>query len=268
MEEKQQAPEVQPTENQSSELHSSPRKRNLISYFKAFLMLFLAVFCGFLAENYRDNQSEIAYAKEYAKSLIQDLENDTVMINGTIEQKLIILKSIDSISELVHQGISGNMVKGSFYYHAQMVSFSPITIWNDATLIQVTQSGNLRYFKNAELVNKISAYYSREGYISGLVESDRTKRNTTLEIKSRILNNYHYKPFSSLLPRKENEIIDSLMNVLMPLQNSDKDLLNEFANSLENRRFYLTLVLNETYPNIKRQAHELILDLKKEYNIE
>jgi hypothetical protein len=208
------------------------------------------------------------YAKEYAKSLIKDLENDTIMINDGIEQKTVIINFIDRISETIHQGIPGNMVKGSFYYHAQMVSFSPTAVWNDATLIQITQSGNLRFFKNAELVNKISAYYSRQGYITGLIDADKIKRNTTLEIKSRILNNYHYKPFSSLLPRRENEIDDSLMHVLMPLQNSDKDLLNEFANSLENRKFYFTLVISETYPLMKSQAHELILLLKKEYNIE
>ena len=268
MEENQNNPVVKPTENQQPVSPSTAEKRNLISYFKEFLMLFLAVFCGFMAENYRDNQSEITYAKEYAKSLIKDLENDTIMINGSIEQKNVILKSMDSISEIIHLGFSGNMVKGSFYYYTQMVSFSPTAIWNDATLIQITQSGNLRYFKNAELVNKISAYYSRQGYISGLVESDKIKRNTTLEIKSRILNNYHNKPFSSLLPRRENMIADSLVHVLMPLQNSDKDLLNEFSNSLENRKFYFTLVISETYPMIKSQAHELILLLKEEYNIE
>lgn len=268
MEETPNNPEIQPAENPQPVLLASAPKRNLISYFKEFLMLFLAVFCGFLAENYRDNQSEIAYAKEYAKTLIKDLENDTIMINDVIEQKTVIINFIDSISETIHQGIPGNMVKGSFYYQAQMVSFSPTAVWNDATLIQVTQSGNLRFFKNAELVNKISAYYSRQGYISGLIDSDKIKRNTTLEIKSRILNNYHYKPFSSLLPSRKNEIADSLMHGLMPLQNSDKDLLNEFANSLENRKFYFTLVISETYPMIKSQAHELILLLKKEYNIE
>ncbi len=268
MGENQNNPEVQAAENSQPVLLISPSKRNLISYFKEFLMLFLAVFCGFLAENYRDNQSENTYAKEYAKSLIKDLENDTVMINGVIGQKNVILKSMDSISEIVHQGVPGNMVKGSFYYYAQMVSFSPTAVWNEATLIQITQSGNLRYFKNAELVNKISAYYSRQGYISGLIDADKIKRNATLEIKSRILYNYHYKPFSSLLPSRENEIADSLMHVVMPLQNSDQDLLNEFANSLENRKFYFTLVVTETYPMIKSQAHELILLLKKEYNIE
>jgi hypothetical protein len=267
MEENKNIPEIPYTQSQES-IVASGSKRDWTSYFKEFLMLFLAVFCGFMAENYRDSQSENTYAKEYAKSLVKDLENDTIMINGANMQKNIILKSIDSISEIIHHGISGYMVKGSFYYHAQMVSFSPSTIWNEATLIQITQSGNLRYFKNAELVNKISSYYSRQGYISGLIDSDKIKRNTTLEIKSRILNNYHYKPFSSLLPSRENESVDSLMHVLMPLQNSDKDLLNEFANSLENRRFYFTLVISETYPMMKSQAHELILLLKKEYNIQ
>ena len=267
MEENKNIPKTPSTESQES-IEASGSKRDWTSYFKEFLMLFLAVFCGFMAENYRDNQSEKIFAKEYAKSLVRDLENDTVMINDAIEQKNVILKSMDSISKIIHQGISRNMVKGSFYYHAQMVSFSPSTIWNEATLIQITQSGNLRYFKNAELVNKISAYYSRQGYISGLIDSDKIKRNTTLGIKSKILNNYQYKAFSSLLPSRKNEIADSLMNVLIPLQNSDKDLLNEFSNSLENRRFYFTLVISETYPMIKSQAHELILLLKKEYNIE
>lgn len=85
MEENQNNPEVQPAENSQPVLLTSPPKRTWISYFKEFLMLFLAVFCGFLAENYRDNQSENTYAKEYAKSLIRDLENDTVMVNGSIE---------------------------------------------------------------------------------------------------------------------------------------------------------------------------------------
>lgn len=268
MEENKNLPKVPPTESQPSTVLNSYSKRNWTSYFKEFLMLFLAVFCGFLAENYRDNVSENTFAKEYAISLIKDLENDTLTINDAIEQKNVILKSIDSISKTVHQGITGNMLRGSFYYYVQMVSFSPTAVWNDATLIQITQSGNLRYFKNAELVNKISKYYSRQGYISGLIDSDKIKRNTTLEIKSRILKNYHYKHFSSLLPTRKNHIADSLMNVLMPLQNSDKDLLNEFANSLENRKFYFTLVISETYPMIKNQAHELILLLKKEYNIQ
>ena len=53
-------------ENQSTESEkdlsnkdaiNSLKKKNWKSYFKEFFMLFLAVFCGFLAENYRESLS-------------------------------------------------------------------------------------------------------------------------------------------------------------------------------------------------------------------
>ena len=45
-------------------------KKNWKSYFKDFFMLFLAVFCGFLAENYRESLSAQKIEKEYMVSLI------------------------------------------------------------------------------------------------------------------------------------------------------------------------------------------------------
>ncbi len=188
MEENKNIPEIPYTESQGS-IVASGSKRDWTSYFKEFLMLFLAVFFGFMAENYRDSQSEKIYAKEYAMLLIKDLENDTINIIRGIKQFNRIEKSFDSISFFIHQGISGNKVAGSFYYHSQIGTTSPIFIWNDATLIQLTQSGNLRYFKNQELVNKISSYYSRQDYVRSLNNGDRERREKTLDIRSRILNN-------------------------------------------------------------------------------
>ena len=136
-------------------------KKNWKSYFWEFLMLFLAVFCGFLAEYQLEQTIERHREKEYATLLIKDLENDTIIIINSIKQFERILVSIDSISNVVYSGVSGNKVQGSFYYYSQIGTISPLIVWNDATLIQLTQSGNLRYFRNHELVNKISSYYSR-----------------------------------------------------------------------------------------------------------
>jgi len=47
-------------------------------------MLFLAVFLGFIAENMREHIVEKDRAKQYAKSLISDLKNDTAMVNSHI----------------------------------------------------------------------------------------------------------------------------------------------------------------------------------------
>jgi hypothetical protein len=60
-------------------------------------MLFLAVFCGFLAENQREHYVEHQRAKEYAKTLIEDLAADTTEILDVIREDKIVLSCFDSI---------------------------------------------------------------------------------------------------------------------------------------------------------------------------
>jgi hypothetical protein len=243
-------------------------KKNWKSYFWEFLMLFLAVFCGFLAEYQLEQTIERHREKEYATLLKKDLENDTIQINGVVHQLEKIAASMDSISSSIYQGVSGNKVPGSFYYHSQIGTISPIVLWNDATLIQLTQSGNLRYFRNHELVNKISAYYSRQSYVRNLNNGDRERREKTLAIRSRILNNHYYKYYSTVLPSDTLKLLpDSLVKNMFPIQSNDPQLLNEYANSFENRRGYINLVLTNTFPKAKSDALELMLLLQKEFDL-
>ena len=48
-------------------------------YFWEFLMLFLAVFCGFLAEYQLEHRIESDREKVYIKNLYEDLRSDTVI---------------------------------------------------------------------------------------------------------------------------------------------------------------------------------------------
>jgi len=52
--------------------HSHTPGKKWTHYFWEFFMMFLAVFCGFLAENQREHIVEGNRAKEYAALLIQD----------------------------------------------------------------------------------------------------------------------------------------------------------------------------------------------------
>ena len=61
--------------------HAHTARKKWTHYFWEFLMLFLAVFCGFMAENIREHKIEQHRAKEFSKSLVQDLQNDTTAIN-------------------------------------------------------------------------------------------------------------------------------------------------------------------------------------------
>src|SRR5450631_2478428 len=56
--------------------HSSHEKKNWKSYAWEFLMLFLAVFCGFLAEYFLEHRIEKEKGKQYVQSMIEDMKSD------------------------------------------------------------------------------------------------------------------------------------------------------------------------------------------------
>ena len=64
--------------------HSHTERKKWTHYFWEFLMLFLAVFCGFLAENQREHMVEHQREKQYMNSLITDLKGDTALIRSVI----------------------------------------------------------------------------------------------------------------------------------------------------------------------------------------
>src|SRR4026208_1566418 len=60
------------------------REKKWTHYFWEFLMLFLAVFCGFLAEYQLEHTIERDREKEYIHTLISDLEEDTASLTNFI----------------------------------------------------------------------------------------------------------------------------------------------------------------------------------------
>jgi hypothetical protein len=48
------------------------------------MMIFLAAFLGFIAENIRENYVEYQRVKEFAQSLFNDLKNDTAKLSLNI----------------------------------------------------------------------------------------------------------------------------------------------------------------------------------------
>src|SRR6185503_1625235 len=76
-------------ETENMEVHKHPHhvthKKKWGEYFLEFLMLFLAVFLGFLAENFREHQVEKERAKQYILSFCEDLKKDTTRINTLIK---------------------------------------------------------------------------------------------------------------------------------------------------------------------------------------
>jgi hypothetical protein len=60
--------------------HHSHHPKKWKEYITEFLMLFLAVSLGFMAENIREHQIEQNREKQYMVSFVADLESDIVNI--------------------------------------------------------------------------------------------------------------------------------------------------------------------------------------------
>ncbi|MES1215244.1 MAG: hypothetical protein ABUT20_07000 [Bacteroidota bacterium] len=254
--------------------HTHTPRKKWTHYFWEFLMLFLAVFCGFLAENQREHFVEKQRAKEYAKSLLNDMKEDTSEISGGILQNAFMVEAFDSCISIGMKSIDKQSVPGRFYYFSRFTTNAYSIDWNKSTLTQLIQSGNLRYFGNKKLVNKINRYHSLQGQIISNNDQDYVHRNEITFIRNRLLAPEYYEVFSSLQISEEmkkhvpNAIMDSLMAERLALKSGSVSLLDEYLNNLLDRKWRNKRYVDELYPQALALAMEIIEMLKEEFHLE
>jgi hypothetical protein len=222
MEEKQQIPEEQPQENQSSAVLSPASKKNWKSYFKEFFMLFLAVFCGFLAENYRESLSAKKIEKEYILSLIEDLKTDTTNLSVYIsfrKEKSVLMDSLAEMMLSKDRNLFGNQI----YFLARQVFNDQSFFYSDGTIQQLKNAGNLRLLRKRNVVNALLTYEKKVKVLEEWDENDHKTKSTFREMGGKVFN-------SSEL----NKTMNSEMNFVMPASNpqlitADFGVINEIA---------------------------------------
>ena len=99
--------------------HTSRKKWT--HYFWEFLMLFLAVFCGFLAENQREHIIEHQRAKVYATNLYEELKKDTSRLNSVALRHKEIAGKLDTLCMLIKDKTK-NATNGMLYYYGTAVT--------------------------------------------------------------------------------------------------------------------------------------------------
>ena len=251
----------------------SPRKK-WTHYLWEFLMLFLAVFCGFLAENKREHIVEKKRAKAYAKGFLLDLREDRGELRRGSNQTRFYLRAIDSVISIGNKIKDGEAVPGYFYYYGKFCTGFFRIDWARATIDQLIQSGNLRYFSNKELVVNINFYYYMQGIINAQNQLDMVQKDKMSEFRNDIFLSRYYVLFDDLDPRKEADrhepsaIVDSLMNQKLPLQPGAISKMNAFINYASDRKVKLLLILNRYYSLADTIAKDVTEGLSKEYHLE
>ena len=116
-------------------------------------MLFLAVFFGFLAEDFRESHQEKLQAEELAHKFYYELKDDSVAIEKAISLRLRRDSAVHYIRGYFKDSSLTNCSKKfSIQYLYGMILYSPTTFEpQDVILEQIRNGGTLEYFKDTEI---------------------------------------------------------------------------------------------------------------------
>ncbi|MFI5218610.1 MAG: hypothetical protein ACHQNT_03900 [Bacteroidia bacterium] len=145
-------PEIQSMETHAHHLHKAPGKK-FRHYLYEFLMLFLAVFCGFLAEYQLEHKIERDRANELAKNFYDELKNDSAIVLTKAEFRI---KQENALKYLMKYFKDSSLINVSKAFELNFmygINFRSPSLFEPRTVVldQLKNSGSLRYFRNDEL---------------------------------------------------------------------------------------------------------------------
>jgi len=236
--------------------HTHTPRKKWTHYIWEFIMLFLAVFCGFLAENQREHNVEKQREKKFARRLLSDIREDSMFIQVRLhkleERQKVHAQFMKIMTGTVKPTDSALMSN----FFLLLKSFNPE--FTTATYSQMKASGSLRYIQNDDLTIALQKYY----------EIILPRANYDVEGEDKIFTEYivpymikHFR-FQDL-----NTIDDSAFNkdyvILNRTPGSDQELINIMG-------IYdaaCNAMLDKQKPAMKK-AFELIDLIKKEYHLQ
>ena len=133
--------------------HADHGKKNWKSYLWEFLMLFLAVFCGFLAEYQLEHKIEKDRAAELAESFYAELKIDSAAVKSTIRFSYTKVSAIQYLVNYFRDSSFKNISKEFAYNYGMglLVNRPAVFEPRGAILELLINSGSLRYFKSKDL---------------------------------------------------------------------------------------------------------------------
>ena len=244
--------------------HTHTPRKKWTHYFWEFLMLFLAVFCGFLAENQREHMVEQKREKKYLSSLVNDLKYDTSQFNIKITQFEEKLPFFDSLFVFLNNPQQFNY-KLPYKYWRQTELISSVYFPAEPTLQQLKYSGNFRLLSNKKVLDSILVY---DSHING---SYLAQTNYVLEFykrqlqsKEKIFDNINFNDY--LNDRYQNKI-DASSDYSLPLMQTDKTQIKEIFNlyvSVKSSNIYYI----DQLKGRRNEAEKLLRLIQKEYHLE
>ena len=237
----------------------TPRKR-WTHYFWEFMMLFLAVFCGFLAEYQLEHKIEKNRERQFINSLVEDIKADTARLNTILINRTGREARLDSLALLLNSTLPQNYSRDIYFFgvtaaRTNAIRFTP----NDGTMQQLKNSGGLRLIRKHHVADGIAKYDVTVRFLLRQGELEET-----------LINDYREAAANIFDARIFDLLLDSNNNVTRFIEGNPK-LLPFTPKELQqwNYRTYAMKALNKGIRRDARiflqQATNLLNILAKEY---
>ena len=242
--------------------HHSHHPKKWKEYITEFLMLFLAVSLGFMAENIREHQIEQNREKQYMVSFVADLESDIVNILEGMPRKDARMKAIDTLFQYFNENPNVTAVPAIIVKKMKRAAFDRSYVRNTTTINQLKNSGNLRLIRNRRVVDSIASYdwrwsrmeYYRETYISNQKDIYQLEEQI---IEATDIIGYFIKN-DSLTSENSSPKTGNIR--------IRREKLNSYLNLLA-RQLIVTKIDKENYLKVAVMSRDLINNIKQEYNL-
>ncbi len=225
-------------------------KKNWKSYFWEFLMLFLAVFFGFLAEYQLEHVVEHNREKQYIESMVHDIMEDTAKMRIAIIRNTLKTAGIDSLINNILTTPYTDSSLNKMYQLTNFIHYRAEVLFTKRTITQLKNSGGLRLIRNVAASDSIVSYDEH----CELIE----KQFDVLywhQLKAR---DFDFKIFDPRYNMGNNQKYSLL--------NNDEKLMMEFINWLgitrSSHNFYLNYLKNQM-----ERASRTIEFLNNEYHL-
>ena len=241
--------------------HTHTPRKKWTHYFWEFLMLFLAVFCGFLAEYQLEHKIEKDKERQFINSLVADLQDDVNNLDSMMKFEKSGVEKLDTLINLLNNPALAKQNGDQLYYAARLGARSQPFANNSRTFDQLKYSGGFRLIRNAASSNKIMEYYNLFAHIRLLEDNFNHESDNYKRVAAKVLD-------PAILRKQEDakgEI--QLGNYNPSLMTYDGAMLKELAfHTLQmggSRRSKILML-----ENLKKKAKELMSYLKSKYHLE
>lgn len=253
--------------------HTHTPRKKWSHYFWEFLMLFLAVFCGFLAEYQLEHVIEQQREKRYMKSMVEDLKKDSAFLALSLETLIPYhLQWLDSTVNLLQ--MPDIKSKDRLVYQAFMVA----TGWTynfhptDRTLSQLHSAG-FHLIRNANATYAINQLETQYKILNTQTKPFLENLQNDLDISAWVfadrvvtdkIATTAFKNFSDA--SVELQLSDIPESATINVEN--KEGIKSYVEKLKKYGFYVQYVMKVGQVVLLREISKAIKVLKKEYHLD